>query len=227
MTIRIASRSVKRIAIAAGAGAALAAGPVAASVAWAAPAPDPCSVVSQVTSLLPLNLPAGCSSITGALGGVTGSGGSLPDPTGIVSTVTGALGSVPGASSITGALGSVPGGSSLTGGLANIPGLSALSSQLGSAGLGDLLSALPVTGSAASGAASTPDGTVSASVDPAGASTTTPVATASVTPDPAGATLPFTGEPSWIPFVGALALGLGGLTGLAVLALRLLARRYS
>jgi len=68
---------------------------------------------------------------------------------------------------------------------------------------------------------------VSASTSPTDASASTPVAQASGSSDPSGATLPFTGEPSWIPLVGESALGLGGLTGLMALGLRIARRRFA
>ena len=224
MSAVILRRPVKAFLVATGAGAILAMGPVAASVAWASPlpaVPDPCSALSPITSLLPITLPVDCSTVTGALGGVGGSGGGLPDPTGVVSTVTGALGGVggsgggvPGLSSLTSLLGGVPGISSLTGGLSAIPGISSLTGALGGLPLGTLNAANSPSGS---------DPAATLAADPASSSDPS----GSVIPAAsAGSTLPFTGEPTWIPIVGMIAAALAGLAGLVALGLRLAARRF-
>jgi len=271
MASRIVPRSVKGVLLATGAGIALAAAPLAVSGAWASSTPDPCSAVSQLTSVLPVALPANCSSVTGALGSITGALGggsssvpnptgalstvtgalgggsaSLPNPTGALSTVTGALGSVPGASTVTGALGggsssvpnptgalstvtgalgSVPGASTVTGALGNLPGASTLNSAL---------SGLPITASGTVDTSADPAGTGFAGTDAAGsapasgsgtASVTTPAGDGSVGLATSGDSLPFTGEPTWIPVVGGVAFGLAGLAGLLMFGRRLVARR--
>ena len=222
MASRIVPRSVKGALLATGAGIALAAAPLAVSGAWASSTPDPCSAVSQLTSVLPVALPANCSSVTGALGSVPGAstvtgalgGGisSVPNPTGALSTVTGALGSVPGASTVTGALG-------------NLPGASTLNSAL---------SGLPITASGTVDTSADPAGTGFAGTDAAGsapasgsgtASVTTPAGDGSVGLATSGDSLPFTGEPTWIPVVGGVAFGLAGLAGLLMFGRRLVARR--
>ena len=216
MASRIVPRSVKGVLLATGAGIALAAAPLAVSGAWASSTPDPCSAVSQLTSVLPVALPANCSSVTGALGSITGALGggssSVPNPTGALSTVTGALGSVPGASTVTGALG-------------NLPGASTLNSAL---------SGLPITASGTVDTSADPAGTGFAGTDAAGsapasgsgtASVTTPAGDGSVGLATSGDSLPFTGEPTWIPVVGGVAFGLAGLAGLLMFGRRLVARR--